>query len=120
MYYNAELNVNDNDITVTFGIEKPCFQAIQINDGSNVTIVDKTYNDDLSNSEIHTNMERKIQTLTLKLKDFGGLYEFGDCKEFASILYTEGKFCNGNRCCMGCTVKISRFSDWKTRNIGCY
>lgn len=90
MYYNAELNVNDNDITVTLELKSPVFQAIQINDGSNVTIVDKTYNDDLSNSEIHTKYGKKIQTLTLKLKDFGGLYEFGDCKEFASILYTEG------------------------------
>ena len=90
MRYNAELNVNDNDITVTLELKNPVFQAIQINDGSNVTIVDKTYNDDLSNSEIHTKYGKKIQTLTLKLKDFGGLYEFGDCKEFASILYTEG------------------------------
>lgn len=90
MYYNAELNVNDNDIKVTLELKNPVFQAIQINDGSNVTIVDKTYNDDLSNSEIHTKYGKKIQTLTLKLKDFGGLYEFGDCKEFASILYTEG------------------------------
>lgn len=90
MYYNAELNVNDNDITVTLELKNPVFQAIQINDGSNVTVADKIYNDELSNSEIHTKYGKKIQTLTLKLKDFSGLYEFGDCKEFASILYTEG------------------------------
>ena len=90
MYYNAELNVNNNDITVTLELKNPVFQAIQINDGSNVTVADKTYNDELSNSEIHTKYGKKIQTLTLKLKDFSGLYEFGDCKEFASILYTEG------------------------------
>lgn len=90
MYYNAELNVNDNDITVTLELKNPVFQAIQINDGSNITVADKTYNDELSNSEIHAKYGKKIQTLTLKLKDLSGLYEFGDCKEFASILYTEG------------------------------
>lgn len=90
MRYNAELNVNDNDITVKLELKNPVFQAIQINDGSSVTVADKTYNDELSNSEIHTKYGKKIQTLTLKLKDFSGLYEFGDCKEFASILYTEG------------------------------
>lgn len=90
MKYNAELVVNGSDITVKLELRNPVFQALQINDGSNIAVIDKTYNDELSNSEIHTKYGKKIQTVTFKLKDCSGLYSLENCKEFASILYTEG------------------------------
>lgn len=83
---NAKLTVTSSGaMTLELNIPNPVFTLQQIDGCSNATIV-KTIRDDEIYSSGAEEREGRITDVTVELNDNSGVYVFGDCVEFPTLL----------------------------------
>lgn len=89
VYNNASLTIGSDGKTktLTLPVVNPVFTLQDINSGSNVTVV-STERNSTTYSDLQGTVSRtgRIYSLTVTLEDNSGLYTFGSCTEFPTLL----------------------------------
>lgn len=89
VYNNASLTIGSDGKTktLTLPVVNPVFTLQDINSGSNVTVV-STERNNTTYSDLQGTVSRtgRIYSLTVTLEDNSGLYTFGSCTEFPTLL----------------------------------
>lgn len=84
---NAKLVVGkDGSRTIVVDLVNPVFTLQKISSGDNVEVLAAQRDSETYSGNTGVSRNGRITTLYLKLKDNSGIYQFGDCTEFPTLL----------------------------------